>query len=290
MFVLFLFYRRGKFLSCQDVGPKLLRIAASEDETIKEDGEPDVAKSEEPLACLEPRSLAKAPIVRLLLDSTFARVRLDRKATSISLLVVLGVRADGQKVLLAIKSMGGRAPKLGAPSSTISSSAGCGGPSSSLPTARRGSTRPVPRSGTAYWSNAARFISTETFFAHAPERLHDEITADYNDMICNDTRGDRGPQGLHPQMEAQAPRCLPTAWKRQETACSPSRACRRTNGAVYATQMQSSVCTRNLSDGSRRRRDVVLGAARLHRGLLLCSNHMRRCAAIERQTSSVGRY
>jgi hypothetical protein len=107
VFVLFLFYRRGKFLSCQDVGPKLLRIAASEDETIKEDGEPDVAKSEEPLACLEPRSLAKAPIVRLLLDSTFARVRLDRKATSISLLVVLGVRADGQKVLLAIKSMGG---------------------------------------------------------------------------------------------------------------------------------------------------------------------------------------
>jgi transposase-like protein len=34
-------------------------------------------------------------------------VRLDRKATAISLLVVLGVRADGQKVLLAIRSMGG---------------------------------------------------------------------------------------------------------------------------------------------------------------------------------------
>jgi len=29
------------------------------------------------------------------------RVRLDRKATSISLLVVIGVRADGQKILLA---------------------------------------------------------------------------------------------------------------------------------------------------------------------------------------------
>ena len=33
--------------------------------------------------------------------------RLDHKATSISLLVVIGVREDGQKVLLAIKSMGG---------------------------------------------------------------------------------------------------------------------------------------------------------------------------------------
>jgi hypothetical protein len=53
------------------------------------------------------RSLAEEPIVRLILDGTVVRVRLDRKATSISLLVVLGVRADGQKVMLAIKSMGG---------------------------------------------------------------------------------------------------------------------------------------------------------------------------------------
>jgi putative transposase len=42
------------------------------------------------------RSLAAEPIVRLILDGTVVRVRLDRKATSISLLVVIGVRADGQ--------------------------------------------------------------------------------------------------------------------------------------------------------------------------------------------------
>jgi transposase-like protein len=35
------------------------------------------------------------------------RVRLDKKATSISLLVTLDVRQDGQKVLLAIKNMSG---------------------------------------------------------------------------------------------------------------------------------------------------------------------------------------
>jgi putative transposase len=58
------------------------------------------------------RSLAdEAPgldpgVVRLILDGTVVRVRLDRKATSIALLVVIGVRADGQKVLLAIKQMG----------------------------------------------------------------------------------------------------------------------------------------------------------------------------------------
>ena len=53
------------------------------------------------------RSLADEPIVRLILDGTVVRVRLDRKATAISLLVVIGVRADGQKLLLAVRSMGG---------------------------------------------------------------------------------------------------------------------------------------------------------------------------------------
>ena len=53
------------------------------------------------------RSLADGDVVRLILDGTVVRVRLDRKATSISLLVVLGIRRDGQKVLLAVRNMGG---------------------------------------------------------------------------------------------------------------------------------------------------------------------------------------
>ena len=53
------------------------------------------------------RDLAGDDIVRLILDGTVVKVRLDRKATAISLLSVLGVRRDGQKVVLAIKNMGG---------------------------------------------------------------------------------------------------------------------------------------------------------------------------------------
>jgi putative transposase len=53
------------------------------------------------------RALADEPIVRLILDGTVVRVRLDKKATTICLLVVLGIRADGQKVLLAVRNMGG---------------------------------------------------------------------------------------------------------------------------------------------------------------------------------------
>ena len=65
------------------------------------------------------RLLADEPIVRLILDGTVVRVRLDKQATSISLLVGLGVRQDGQKVL-AVKNMG-RKPPGGR--STISSNA-----------------------------------------------------------------------------------------------------------------------------------------------------------------------
>jgi hypothetical protein len=61
----------------------------------------------------------------LILDGAVVRVRLDRKATSIVLLVVLGVRDDGQKVLLAVKNMAARPARRGARFSMISSSAGC---------------------------------------------------------------------------------------------------------------------------------------------------------------------
>lgn len=53
------------------------------------------------------RGLGAEDIVRLILDGTVVRVRVDRKATSVSLLMVLGVRRDGQKALLAARNMGG---------------------------------------------------------------------------------------------------------------------------------------------------------------------------------------
>lgn len=53
------------------------------------------------------RDLTAEPVVRLILDGTVVRVRLDGKATSISLLVVIGMREDGQKVLLAVRNLGG---------------------------------------------------------------------------------------------------------------------------------------------------------------------------------------
>ena len=53
------------------------------------------------------RSLADEDIIRLILDGTVIKTRLDRKATNILVLAAIGVRRDGQKVLLSITNMGG---------------------------------------------------------------------------------------------------------------------------------------------------------------------------------------
>ena len=53
------------------------------------------------------RSLIDEDIVRLILDGTVIKTRLDKKATNISVLAAVGVRRDGQKVLLCIRNMGG---------------------------------------------------------------------------------------------------------------------------------------------------------------------------------------
>ena len=65
------------------------------------------------------RNLANEDIVRFgislgriafdasLLDGTVIKTRIDRKATNISVLAAIGIRRDGQKVLLSIMNMGG---------------------------------------------------------------------------------------------------------------------------------------------------------------------------------------
>src|SRR4051812_19009942 len=114
------------------------------------------------------RSLAEEPIVRLILDGTVVRVRLDRKATSISLLVVIGIREDGQKVLLAVKNMGRsrtwaeRRRPPGGRCSTILSRASCAGQPSSLWMERRAWSRLSRRSGRGFRRSAARCTSTAT--------------------------------------------------------------------------------------------------------------------------------
>lgn len=129
------------------------------------------------------RSLAAEPIVRLILDGTVVRVRLDRKATLISLLVVIGVREDGQKVLLTVKSMGGETTEAWRAVLDDLIERGLRRPSFLIVDGAPGLEKAIA----AVWDGVPVQRCTvhkhRNLLAHAPERLHEEISADYTDMI-----------------------------------------------------------------------------------------------------------
>ena len=134
------------------------------------------------------RSLTDEPIIRLILDGTVVRVRLDKKATSISLLVALGVRQDGQKVLLAVKNMGGESEASWRAVLDDLVKRGLQTPELVIVDGAPG----LEKALAALWSNLPVQRCTvhkhRNLLAHAPDRLHDEFSADYNDMIYADTK------------------------------------------------------------------------------------------------------
>jgi len=133
------------------------------------------------------RDLSTEDIARLILDGTVVRVRLDRQATAISLLVVLGVRADGQKVLVSVRNMGGE------------SEAAWRAVLDDL--VRRGLKRPelaivdgapgLEAALSSLWSDLLVQRCTvhklRNLIAHAPKRLAEEVSSDFSDMINGKT-------------------------------------------------------------------------------------------------------
>lgn len=138
------------------------------------------------------RDLADEDIVRLILDGTVVKTRIDRKATSISVLAAIGVRRDGQKTLLSIRNMGGEskaawraflddldARNVKTPEFIIVD----GAPGLEAALAELWPDAPVQRCTVHKHRN---------LLAHAPVSLHDELTEDYRDMIYAASRVDIG--------------------------------------------------------------------------------------------------
>jgi putative transposase len=129
------------------------------------------------------RDLAGEDIVRLVLDGTVVRVRLDRKATSISLLVVLGIRRDGQKVLLAVRAMGGESEAAWRAVLDDLLARGLRTPEFVIIDGAAGLEKALAALWPAVPAQRCTVHKHRNLLAHAPERLHEEISADYTDMI-----------------------------------------------------------------------------------------------------------
>src|SRR6202049_4922099 len=129
------------------------------------------------------RSLADEPIVRLILDGTAVRVRLDRKATSLSLLVVSGVGEDGQKALLSIEGVASESTEAWRTVLDDLITRGLRRPEFLIVDGAPGLDKAIASVWDGVPVQRCTVHKHRNLFAHAPERLHDEITADYNDMI-----------------------------------------------------------------------------------------------------------
>jgi putative transposase len=134
------------------------------------------------------RSLKDEPIIRLILDGTVVRVRLDKKSTSISLLIALGVRQDGQKVLLAVKNMGGESEAAWRTLLDDLVKRGLKAPELVIADGAPG----LEKALAALWPDVLVQRCTvhkhRNLLAHAPDRLHEELSADYRDMIYAATK------------------------------------------------------------------------------------------------------
>ena len=134
------------------------------------------------------RDLSKENIVRRILDGTVVKTRGDRKATSISLLVALGVGADGQKILLAVKDMGDESEAAWRALLDDLSARGLAAPDFVIVDGAPG----LEKALAGLWPRVPVQRCTvhkhRNLLAKAPERLHDEMSADYRDMIYAETK------------------------------------------------------------------------------------------------------
>src|SRR5512132_1298549 len=132
------------------------------------------------------RPLGEEDVVRLILDGTVVRVRLDKKAASISLLVVLGVRRDGQKVLLAVKNMGGESEAAWRALLDDLVARGLQTPEFLIVDGAAGLEKALAALCPEVPTQRCTVHKHRNLLA-APDHLHEEVSADYTDMIYAET-------------------------------------------------------------------------------------------------------
>ena len=134
------------------------------------------------------RSLADEDIIRLILDGTVIKTRIDKKAANISVLAAIGVRRDGQKILLSIMNMGGESTAAWRQFLDDLDARGLKRPEFVIVDGAPG----LEAALVALWGNdlpiqRCTVHKHRNLLAHAPKHMHEELGNDYRDMIYADT-------------------------------------------------------------------------------------------------------
>ena len=151
------------------------------------------------------RSLADEDIVRLILDGTVIKTRIDTKASNISVLAAIGVRRDGQKVLLSIMNMGGESTAAWRQFLADLDARGLRKPEFVIVDGAPG----LEAALVELWGNElpiqrCTVHKHRNLIGHAPSHMHDDLTEDYRDMVYAETAAaDEEARGFPAQVAAE---------------------------------------------------------------------------------------
>jgi len=118
----------------------------------------------------------------------YLKTRIDKKATNISVLAAIGVRRDGQKILLSIMNMGGESTAAWRQFLDALDARGLKRPEFVIVDGAPG----LEAALVALWGNdlpiqRCAVHKHRNLLAHAPKHMHEELGNDYRDMIYADT-------------------------------------------------------------------------------------------------------
>jgi len=165
--------RRCKVALTQALGPNVSRSAVSRC-----------------LATLKPqwdawqaRDLSQDGIVRLMLDGFVVKARLGKQTFRISVLCAMGVTRDGQKIVLSLKGMGGESKEAWREVLDDLAARGVKQPQVCIIDGSKGLRAAVAELWPETLVQRCTVHKERNLLAAAPEPLHEEIKADYRELM-----------------------------------------------------------------------------------------------------------
>jgi transposase-like protein len=137
-------------------------------------------------AAWQERDLSKDHVVRLILDGFVVSARMGSKSYKVSVLVAMGILADGRKVVLSIKGMGGESKAGWREVLDDLSSRGVSSPQVCMIDGSKGLRAAISEVWPETLVQRCTVHKERNLLACAPDALHEEIKADYTKMIASE--------------------------------------------------------------------------------------------------------